>query len=486
MPSQQSGTLINLLLFASLGTIGWFTAAWIKPARGARETAGPGKTPVAEVSSSGSASQAGVFALDARRLLAGHASGADAFDQLVVRYGTGSPELTALAAPFLDQWVARDAADAAGAGVARALHSTPELLPRLFARLAAVPSLPFEQILAAVPAGPVRAECLTTLAAARGTAGLELPAPPLAGLPRSERSQLHREWHRARAVADHAAATASAEALSDPDDKAAALAGALLARAATEPELTLRDSLTRYDFTAIAGAAFSAWLPRNAAAAWGFAATLKDDPRLPVIAAHMLTVEAQRRRFSDHLQEMTSLLDRLFPAGVPAVTLAAFIPPLAAESPPAAQKFADSLQGESRRVATVILFDALCQADPAAAWRLAAAEVLRDGTTDHRTTHSWISATERLHATPQQRLTAGFPDLADMIQLANAWLAKEPAAAITTFCAHSVPGLLQHTVIEAALSPYGAAIAGPLLVEWAKGQPDHIRNTIEGLVSGTK
>jgi hypothetical protein len=486
MASQQSGTLINLLLFAGLGTLGWFTAAWIKPGRDVRESAAPGKVPVEEVSASGSASQPGVFAADARRILSGSAADADAFEQLVIRYGTGSVELTALAAPFMDRWVERDAAGAASEGVTRALHSTPEILPRLFSKLGAAPSLPVDALLGALPTGPIRAECLTALAAARGHAGLELPAAAIAGLPRSERSQLHREWHRARAAAKPGNAESSAAALADPDDKAAAQAGALFARAAAEPELTLRASLTRYDFTSLAEAAFNTWIHRDAASAWNFAASLKDDPRLPVIAAHMLRVESKRRRFSDHLQEMTSLLSRLFPAGVPAETLRAFIPPLVAESPSAAQKYTDSLDGEPRRVATVILFDALCEWDPPTAWRLTTAEILKQGAKDYRTTHSWTSATERLHATPQQRLAAGFPDLADMIHLGASWLAQDPPAAINSYCAHGVPGILQRMIIESAVSPFGAAIPVPELMIWAKEQPDNIRNTIEGIVSVEK
>ncbi len=485
MPSQQSGSLINLLLFASLGTAGWFTAAWIKPARSARESAGDTPQPAGEVSASGSASQPGVFAADGRRILSGAADAADAFDQFVVRYGAGSVELTALAAPFVDRWVERDPANAAKDAVPRMLHAAPELLPRLFSRLGAVTSLPVESLLPALPQGPVRAECLTALAASRGQAGLELPAA-VAELPRSERSLMHREWHRARTTAGQGKADNRAESLTDPDDKAAALSGALFARAALEPELTLRESMNRYDFNSIAAAAFSAWIPRDAASAWNFAASLKDDPRLPAIAAHMLAVESKRRRFSDNLQEMTSLLNRLFPAGLPAEPLAAFIPPLTAESSVAAQKFTDSMDGEARRVATVILFDALCKYDPPTAWRLTSAEVLRQGARDNRTTHSWISATERLHATPQQRLAAGFPDLADMIQLGASWLAQDPPAAITAYCAHSVPGLLQRMIVETAVSPFGAALSPPELMVWAKEQPDNILHTIEGIIPGAK
>lgn len=487
MASLHSTSLVNLTLLAACGTVGWFTAAWIKPATSKRDRLALSSS--GEISVSGSPSLPGVLAADARHLLDAPNPGTAAFDSLTVRYGSGSLELTALAAPFMDQWVAHDPAGAASEGIARALAHTPEILPRLFARLGAVASLPPDALLAAIPAGPLRPACISALATARGSTGLDAGAGPVTAstLSRSERSLLLREWHRARATVDPATATTTAQALTDPDDRDAALAGTLFAHATAEPEATLRASLTRHDFNSIAAAAFSAWIPRDSAAAWGFAATLKDDPRLPAIAAHMLTVESRRRRFSDALAEMSSLLNRLFPAGLPAETLAAFLPTLAAENPAAAQKYTDSLQGESRRIATVLLFDALCRTSPATAWRLATSEVLRDGAKDNRTTHSWTSATERAHATPQQRLAAGFPDLADMIQLAGEWLAVDPAAAIPAYCAHSVPGPLQRLIIETATSPFGAAIPGAQLIAWAKAaQPDHILLTIQGVVGDAK
>lgn len=475
MASRQPGAVLNLVLFCSLGSIGWFTAALTKPAI-------VEKAHSAEITATGPASQAGVLGADGRQLIAAATPAASEFDELTARYGSGSQELRILAAVLLDKWAAQDPAGASTAGLSRCLAHTPDLVPALFAKLSAAPSLSAETLYAAVPAGPLRQETLTALASGRGTAGLDAGLADAKGFNRGERSLILREWHRGRAMVDAAAATTAAGALTDPDDRECAQAGILFAKAATEPELTLRASQTRHDFAAVAGAAFDAWIPRDAPAAWSFAATLKGDPRLPGIAARMLTLENSRRRFSDTLPEMTSLLQGLFPEGLPAEVLAVFIPALAAEQPAAAQKFVDGLNGTTRDAARVVLFDALCQTDPPSAWRLATGLVQKEGATDNRAAHTWTSAIARARATPAERIAAGFPDLTDMTQLAQHWLNVDPPAAITTFCSPSVIAPLQRLVIEVAVSPQATAIAPPQLIDWAKKtQPDNILHTIESV-----
>jgi hypothetical protein len=475
MASRQPGAVLNLVLFCALGSAGWFAAVWTKPAK-------VEKAFTAEIIATGPASQAGVLASDGRQLISAAAPGAEEFDELVVRYGSGSEELSILAAGLLDKWATRDPAAASTEGLTRCLAHTPDLVPALFTRLSSAPALSTATLYAALPSGPLRHEALVALASARGSAGGDPGLADAGNLNRSERSLVLREWHRARALADTAAADASAAALTDADDREAAQAGILFARAAADPELTLRASLTRHDFSAIAAAAFTSWIPRDSPAAWAFAATLKGDPRLPGIAARMLTLESRRRRFSDAVSEMNSLLQRLFPNGLPTETLAVFLPSLAAENPAAAQKFADGLTGDSKAAAIVILFDAFCDLDPPSAWRLATGLAQKEATTDHRGTHTWKSALARARATPQERLAAGFPDLTDMINLAGLWLNVDPPAAITAFCSPTVPAPLQKLIIETAINQHATAIAPPQLIEWAKKtQPEHVLKVIESV-----
>ena len=474
MATQQSGAIVNLVLFFALGCGGWFLAAGLKKPAEQRVAAGT-------VNISGPANQPGVFAGDAARIAASSHPGAEEFDELASRYGSGSRDLALLALPLLEKWIARDPAGAAEKGVARVLAHAPDILPQLFRWLGAVESLPVAPLLAAIPPGPLRADGLSALAAARGSSGLD--AGLSATLSRSERSLVLREWHRARATAVPAAAETSARALTDPDDREAALSGTLLARAAADPALVLTSSSARQDFPAIAKAAFEAWIPRNTSAAWAFAATLKGDKRLPEIAAHMILVESRRRLLSEALPEMTALLERLFPDGLPDAPLTAFIPALASENPASAQKFCDSLPVGVRSRSIVLLFDALCPRDPSAAWRVAAAEAQKDSTKDRRTTHTWKSAAARAHASPQQRVEAGFPDFADMTQLALAWLESDPAAAIAACCAPGTPSEVQKLFLECAVSADGAFISPAELLAWAdkSRQPEQVVSAIERL-----
>ena len=136
--------------------------------------------------------------------------------------------------------------------------------------------------------------------------------------------------------------------------------------------------------------------------------------------------------------------------------------------------------------ATVLLFDALCLADPAAAWRLTGAIVQKEGAKDSRDKNPWTSALSRRDATPAQRLAARFPDFTDMTNLALHWLESDPATAISTFTAPAVQAPLQRLVIETALSPNGAAIPLPNLLQWAGLQPAFVSHTIEAVAADRK
>lgn len=477
MPAAQPGSILNLVLLIAFGCGGWFLAAWMKPPRKVSVV-------VAAVESGGPAHQPGVFAGDARRMLEAKTAGAAEFDEFALRYGAGSPELTLLTLPLLEKWAASSPADAS-AIIARCLQQAPENLPHLFHCLAeAAPSDP-AALLASVPPGPLYEPCARALGSGLGGTARGLPPELLAKLPRHERSAFLREWHRARAVNDYAAASSAAAALTDADDRESAVAGVLAARAGADPALTLSSSTVRPDFAKLASEALAEWSARDSAAAWEFAASLQNDPRLPTIAAAMVRAEAGRRRLSESVSDMTALLDRFFPRGIPVEPLTALIEALAGEKSTVAQKFCDSLPPETRKIAGVLLFDTFCRTDPDAAWRLAGALVQQTEAKDNRGTHTWSNATTRAFATPQQRLEAGFPDLTDMIHLAHSWIHSDPPAAIANFCAPGVPVELQKLIVQTSLSAHGGAVPAAQLLEWGKSQPDHILHTIEGLAGET-
>ena len=198
---------------------------------------------------------------------------------------------------------------------------------------------------------------------------------------------------------------------------------------------------------------------------------LKTIPRLPALAAALLRAEAGRRRLSESLPELTSLLGRLFPEGNPHEVEAFLIPALLQEDPAGPRRYLAGLPGKTdlfHRPAGVILFDALCASDPAGAWRFAEASVEASGGKDDRTVNHWTSASLREHATPAQRIGAGFPDYSDMAVLARLWVKADAPAALSTFCGEKVPASLQKLAIEMALSPAGAHIPPDDLKEWAK------------------
>ena len=483
MGTTQPGSILNLLLLVLFAGGGWFFAAWTKEPRRA----------LAVIASTAgiSRNQPGVLAADARAVLACENVGEREFDELTARYGSGGSELQLLAAPLFDKWAAGDAAEAAATGLARCMAHTPDLLPHLLAALAAQEKCEPSKLLAAVPDGPQRDQALAALAAALGSRGRAEILAGLTALTSGERTLFLREWHRGRAQSDVAAADQSTASLTDAGDRESARTGCLLARAAADPEAALREAATRDDYPDIADAAFRAWLPRDATEAWKYVASRKGDLRLPELCAALFKAELPRRRLSEALPEIQSLLTLQFPSGAPPEVLAVLIPPLAAERTLTAQRFVESVSGSGgadslRSPASVLLFDALCTTDPAAAWRHAGAIVQKDGATDGRSAHEWSSALSRDDATPAQRLAAGFPDFSDMVNLALHWLESDPATAIATYAAPGVQAALQRLVIEAALSPKGTAIHLPQLLQWAGNQASHIAHTIEAVAAGRK
>ncbi len=469
MPLPQPRGVINFLLLFLFGGGGWFLAAWLKTTR-LRQP--PADSPVA---ADIPGNTAGIFAADALSLRAAEKAGAREFDTLLARYGTGSRDLCLLVLPLMEKWIASDAGGALTDGLPRCRDHAPDALPGVMALLAARREVSPASLLAAIPSGPLHAPCLApclaTMGTAWGRAGTEEPLATAGTGNRVERTLFLQEWHRGRASADAAAASKSASTQKDPDDREAALRGCLLARGVSEPEATLREAARREDFLEIAGETLRVWLPRDPSAAWNFANGFKNDPRLPALAAALLRAEAGRRRLSESLPELTSLLGRLFPEGNPHEVEAFLIPALLQEDPAGPRRYLAGLPGKTdlfHRPAGVILFDALCASDPAGAWRFAEASVEASGGKDDRTVNHWTSASLREHATPAQRIGAGFPDYSDMAVLARLWVKADAPAALSTFCGEKVPASLQKLAIEMALSPAGAHIPPDDLKEWAK------------------
>ena len=209
---------------------------------------------------------------------------------------------------------------------------------------------------------------------------------------------------------------------------------------------------------------------------------MKESHRLTDIVAALLRTEMTRRRLTEALPEIQSLLERVDLAGPPLEIAAVIIPGLAAERTSSAQKFIDFLPEAQRPAARVILYDTLCSTDPAAAWRVAETAV-QEGSVDRRTTTTWTSAPARESATPAQRLAAGFPDLTDMTSLAMAWLESDTPAALNTFLNPGVQPALQKLIVETALHPAAAAISRDELLQWAKRQPPATLRTVETILA---
>lgn len=475
MPLPQPGGIVNLLLVFLFGGGGWILAAYLKTA--------PVRHPEKESIAAGvPRNEPGIFAADALHILAAGKAGAKEFDDLLARYGSGTSDLQLLAVAVMEKWAAADAAGALSAGLPRCRDHAPGALPRAMALLGVRPEISVTSLMAALPSGPLRRECLSALGEAWGQAGKNDALAQTGAFTPGERALFVRDWHRGRGAGDLPAAQKSAAALSDPDDRAAAMLGCLLARAATEPEAVLREAAGREDFPQIAETAFRRWLARDSGAAWNFAASLKDDLRVTHIAEAVVKAEMERRSLSETMPELTTLLGRLFPASYPAELTGMMIPALAAERGENAQKFIEQQAGSPdirRHAGVVVLFDTLCAIDPPAAWRLAEFCVQAEGAKDGRAAHQWISAMKRDLATPQQRLDAGFPDFTDMSHLALHWLKADPAAAINTFCSRGVDAVLQRMVIETALSTSGGNIPAEELLEWAKKQPSQIHDAIK-------
>lgn len=478
MPVPQPGAVINLILLLFCGGGGWFAASLTKPAA-------PAGTLVAKHETHGAQDPRAEFAADARRLLGPGTAGAQEFDDLIARYGTGSVDLHLLAAPVMEKWASADPEGARTAGLSRCMDHAPDLMPRAVAAVAVHGPGASPELLAAVPAGLLREPCLAALAAAWGENAREEALDRAVTLTRGERTLFIREWHRARGTTDPHAGEKTANAFADPDDRAAALSGCLLALAAADPEAALRAAANHDDYPLVADAVFRAWVPRNPGAAWNAAAALKDNPRVSVLACALVRAEISRRRLTESLSEIQALLARLFPSVPPADVLAILIPALAAEQLQAAQKYVDFLpksdepgSRHQRAGAVVLLFDALSTVDPATAWRLSQSLVQIEGATDTRTTHHWSAAAAKAHASPSERIAAGFPDFTDMTALALHWMQRDAGDALLNFCAPGVPASLQRAAVEIALSADGAAIPRADLLQWAKKQPASIFNTI--------
>lgn len=475
MAAPQPGAVINLLLIVICGAGGWLGAAFLKPAPAAKG----GSSVTAAL---GQGHEPGVFAADARALMLAPSAGAAEFDDLVARYGSGSAGLEQLAFTLMEKWAAADPESARTAGLSRCLTHAPEALPHAVAALAKHPGTAPAPLLAAIPSGAVLEPAVLAAAAAWGEAGRADCLEAAATLSRRARTLLITEWHRARGLVDGAAAAKSAAGLTDADDREAATAGTFLARAVTEPEITLRAAASRDDFPSIAETAALHWLPRNPGAAWAFALSMKDSPRLTDLTVALLKAEAARRRLTEAMPEIQSQLARLLPAGPPLETTAVLLPALAAERTAAATKYADSLPKDLQPQASVVLFDVLCQADPAAAWSLAES-IAQETRKDQRSTTLWTSGAARLSATPAERIAQGFPDLTDMTALALAWVQSDTPAALTAFLGPGVQPALHKLVIETALSPRGAGIPREQLAAWAASQPPHVQLTVQALTS---
>ena len=483
MGKPQSNSVLSLLLLVLFAGGGWLLAAWIKK---------PQQAKAVIASTAGTlGNQPGVFAADARAVLTLETVNGREMDELLARYGSGSTELHLLAAPLFEKWAAGNPADAATTGLERCMTHTPDLLPQFLTALGAQEKCEPLKLLAALPSGPQHGPALAALATALGNRGHSGILQEISTLTRTDRTLFLREWHRGRAQSDAASANASAAAMQDGDDREAARAGCLLALAAADPETALSEAAMRADFPLIAAAAFRSWLPRDPNGAWKYVMSRTGDPRIAELCTALLQAEIPRRRLSESLPEIKSLLTRHFPEGPPMELLGAIITALTGESAHIAQKFVESLPGSTgqdslRTPATVLLFDALCVADPAAAWRLAGAIVQKEGAKDLRDKNPWTSALSRREASPAQRLAAGFPDFTDMANLALHWLESDAATAISTFTAPGVHAPLQRLVIEAALSPKGAAITLPNLMQWAGLQPEHVSHTVEAVAADRK
>ncbi len=483
MGKPQSNSILSLLLLVLFAGGGWLLAAWIKEPQQA-------KAVIASTAGT-SGNQPGVFAADARAALNLETVNGREIEELLARYGSGSSELHLLAAPLFDKWAAVNPTDAATSGLALCRTHTPDLLPQFLTALAAQEKCDPVKLLTPLPHGPQHDLALAALAAALGNRGHSGILQETSALTRGDRTLLLREWHRGRAQSDAPAAGASAAAMTDADDREAARAGCLLALAAAEPEAALREGANRADFPLIAAAAYRSWLPREANSAWKYTMSRTGDPRIADLCKALLQAEIPRRRLGEALPEIQSLLSRHFPAGPPVELLAVIIAALTGESTLMGQRFVESLAGATgpeslHTPATVLLFDALCLTDPAAAWRLAGAIVQKEGAKDLRDKNPWTSALSRSDATPAQRLAAGFPDFTDMTNLALHWLESDAATAISTFTAPGVQPPLQRLVIEAALSPKGTAIPLPNLLQWAGLQPAHVPHTIEAVAADRK
>jgi hypothetical protein len=472
MPLPQPGPVVNLLMIVLFGVGGYFAGTFTKPPEKKREEIPAQKGIVAATSTAGN------FSADARKFAAVQTAGLPDLESLFTAYGGGSRELTLLAAEVMEKWAAADSPGALRDGVPRCLLRAPDSLPRAFAAIAAQKTVPPAELLKALPAPPLRAECAAAAAFAWGRAGNEDALTQSQSMSRHERSRFVKEWHRG-------APETVAPVLADADDRAAAALGSLLALAEKDPAASLSGGRNNDDIAEIAAAAFAAWVPRDSAAAWQTAETFAAHPRLASMTAALVTAESRRRSLADALPEVETLISRLHPDGPPEEVLRALVPALAAERPQHAMKYIDSLASGSvvRRAASVILFDTLSATDPAAAWRFSDTLLQTPGATDHRHLSPWASPAAQQAATALSRWDAGFPCAADVATLLGNWMQRDPAEALSTLVRQGVPEPLQAAAIEAAISPHGGAFTGDVLAKWISTLPPATQVNLEPLIT---
>ena len=472
MPLPQPGPVVNLLMIVLFGVGGYFAGSLTKPPEKKREHSPAQKNTVTATTGAGNLSA------DVRKFAAAQSAGLSDLESLFAAYGAGSRELTLLASEVMEKWAAADAPAVLRDGVPRCLLRAPDALPRAFAALAAQKTVPPAELLKALPAPPLRAECAAAAAFAWGRAGNEDALTQTQSMSRHERSRFVKEWHRG-------APDTAAPVLADADDRAAAALGQLLGLAEKDPAAALSAGRTNDDFAEVAATAFAAWVPRDSAAAWQAAEGFASHSRLASLTAALVSAESRRRSLADALPEVETLISRLHPEGIPEEVLRALVPALAAERPPHALKYIESLAPGSsvRRAASVILFDALSATDPAAAWRFADALLQTPGASDHRHLSPWASPAAQQAATALSRWDAGFPCAADVATLLGNWMQRDPAEALATLVRAGVPEPLQAAAIEAAISPHGGAFTGEVLAKWISTLPPATQANLEPVIS---
>lgn len=470
--SPQPGPVVNLLLIALLGLVGYLVGSLTKPTERGRQSISVQKSIVSATSG------AGDFGADTRRFAAAATLGLAELEALFLAYGAGSRDLALLAAEVMEKWAVADALAALRDGVPRCAARVPEVLPRSFAAIAKQKQVPAAVVFKSFPIPPLRGECAAAAAFAWGAGENEEVLAMARELSRQDRTRFVREWHRG-------APETSSPVLVDVDDRAAASLGRLLALASKDPASALRSGRAHDEFAEIAAAAFTAWVPRDSPAAWKAAEAFTSHARLASMTAALVRAESRRRALSDVLPEVQTLISRLHPEGPPEEVLVALFPILASERTQQALKYLNSLPRGTpvRGAASVILFDILSATDPAAAWRFSEGLVEEDGAKDHRALNPWLGPEAQRAAGAAKRWEAGFPCAADVASLLGNWMRHDPAEALAEFVRPGVSEAFQSAAIEAAVSPYGGAFSAEMLAKWISTLPPSTQVNLEPVVT---